>query len=58
VEAINQVMSTRRTAAAAAAAAVGINGQCVAPVATTHISEVRAEMPSGMVPPTGRRLKE
>ncbi len=26
------------------------NGHCVAPMATTHCSEIRAEMPSGMGP--------
>ncbi len=25
-------------------------GHCIAPMATTHVNEVRAEMPSGMVP--------
>ncbi len=30
--------------------AVGNKGHCIPPMATTHDSEVRAEMPSGMVP--------
>ena len=29
---------------------MGNKGHCIAPMATTHVSEVRAEMPSGMVP--------
>jgi hypothetical protein len=32
------------------AAVVGINGECIARIATTHFSEMRAEMPSGMGP--------
>ncbi len=40
-------MSTRSTAVPTAAVD---NGQCIAHMATTHVSKVRAEMPSGMVP--------
>jgi hypothetical protein len=42
-----EVRSTRRTPVPAA---VDNDGHWVAHVATTHCSEVRAEMPSGMVP--------
>ncbi len=50
---MQEVTSTRSTAAAALA--VGSSGHCIASMVTTeavttHCSEVRAEMPSGMVP--------
>ncbi len=44
---ICEVRCTRRTSVPAV---VGINGDYIARMATTHCSEVRAEMPSGMGP--------
>jgi hypothetical protein len=41
--AICEVRSTRSRA-------VGNSGHCIAHMATTHVSDERAEMPSGMVP--------
>ncbi len=41
-----ELRSTRSTATAA----IGNNGHCIAPMVTTHFSEARSTMPSGMGP--------